>query len=297
LVLGLAPALVRANPPEPDPALEQADAPEASLEIISSALAIVVIAVPLDHEGQQSGPAIELGAPPITTTLAPGRWRLETRGRGYQPWTHELFIEAGVPQRIQAEPTLIEGALLELRAVNSASEGATVELDGVQLCSVPCSEMIAPGRHAIAIEKRRHKPLRNNFEVAQADELSFDVALQPATSRAPALVTGVVGLATLTTAVVFTVLSAEASSSLAADLAADVQYDQEDHRIDNGRRHAIVASAMYGVTGVVGGLTLYYLLRQAGRDSQAIKRRRSLAWQLDPSFGRHGGALALTVRF
>jgi hypothetical protein len=288
-VLGLTPALVRANPPEPDPAIEQAEASQVSVEIISSALAIVVVAVPLDGDGQPSGPAIELGAPPITTTLAPGRWRLETRGRGYQPWSRELQLEAGVEQRIQIEPTLIEDTLLELRAVNSAAEGATVELDGARLCSVPCSVGIAPGRHAITIGKRRYKPLRSNFDAAQADEITFDVALHPATSRAPALVTGIVGLGSLTTAIVFTVRSARASNSLEADLAAGVQYDQHDRRLENGQRDAVIATAMYGVTAVAGGLTLYYLLRQAGRDSQAIKRRRSLAWQFDP--------LALAVRF
>ena len=313
MVLGLTPWSVRAAPPDPEPVADPIEepvadaaieeppsvAPEAVIELISSARSIVVIATPLDEDAQPSGEPIELGAPPRSASLPAGRWRLETHGRGYQPWSRELELQAGVTQRVQVEPTLIDGALLELRAANSASEGATVELDGAPLCEVPCSETIEPGTHALTIRKRRHKPLRSTFVAVQADELVFDVELAPATSRAPALVTGTVALASLTTAVVFTIRSSQAARSLAADLEQHGQYDQDDRRLDNGRRDAIIASSMYGVTAAVGALTLYYLLRQSGRASQAQKHRRSLAgaWQLGPSFDRHGGSMTLRVEF
>lgn len=302
MVLGLTSQVVSAAPPG-DEADDEADssvvAPQPVLELISSALAIVVIAVPLDEQGQPRGDEIDLGAPPITTTLPPGRWRLETRGRGYQPWSRELELEAGVTQRVQVEPTLIEDALLELRAGNSAAEGATVELDGAALCRLPCSEAITAGRHDLTIRKRRHKLLRSSFVAVQADEFSFDVELAPATSRAPALVIGTVALASLTTAIVFTVRSSRSARSLAADLDNHVQYDQDDRRLHNGPRDAYIAAGMYGVTAALGALTLYYLLRQTGPASQAHKRRRSLAsaWQLSPSFDRHGGSFTLTVGF
>lgn len=311
-MLGLTPRIVSAAPPDPASPIEQPEppaedapelptsaAPQVSLELISSARAIVVIATPLDQHGQPSGDAIQLGAPPLTTTLPAGRWRLDTRGRGYHAWSRELVLEPGVDQRVQVEPTLIEGALLELRAANSASEGATVELDGVELCSLPCNEVITPGRHALSITKRKLGPLRSSFDAAQADELVFDVELAPAPSRAPAVVVGTVALGSLATAVAFTVRSSKAARSLADDLDRRVQYDQDDRRIDNGRRDAVIASAMYGVTAAVAGLTLYYLLRPGGAASKAEKQRRSLAgnWQLGPSFDRHGGALTLTVGF
>lgn len=112
--------------------------------------------------------------------------------------------------------------------------------------------------------------------------------------RAPALVTGTVGLASLTTAVVFTIRSSSYARSLAADLERRVQYDQDDRRLDLGRRDAIIASVMVGVTAAVGALTLYYLLR-----SKPQKRRRSSgsAWLPSPSFDRHGGSMTLRVEF
>lgn len=323
VVFGLTPRLLSAAPPDPEAPIEQPRAPaepepelappeptpshapeaenpetelaETQLEVISSARAILVIATPIDPQGQPSGDEIELGGPPLTTTLPAGRWRFETRGRGYQPWSRELELEAGVAQRLQVEPTLIEDALIELRAGNPASEGAIVELDGALLCTLPCSETLAPGNYELTIRKRRHKPLRSQLAAAQADEIEFDVELMPATSRAPALMTGTVGLATLTTALVFTIRSAKAARSLASDLDNHVQYDQHDRRLYHGRRDAIIASAMYGATAAVAGLTLYYLLRQVGPASQAQKRRRSLA--VSPSFDRHGGSFQLTVGF
>ena len=317
LVLGLTPGFADAAPPRveltiapasdqpPDPALDDpvelpSVAPQTGrLEIITSATSIRVRAVLISDAGQPLGSpsevVIDLGRPPIEATLPVGRWRLETEGRGYRPWSREIEIVADAETRVQVEPTLIDAALIELRAVDRSSEGAAVELDAVPLCILPCRASIEPGRHLLEITKRRKKPLRAWIDAAQADEIVIEVRLEPATSRAPAIVTGSVGLASLTTAIVFTARSAQTRRSLAADLNAGVQYDQQDRRIDNGRRDAIIATAMYGVTVAVGTLTFYYLLRQVGPASRAEKRRRSLA--VVPSFGPKAGGLVLTVGF
>jgi hypothetical protein len=218
-----------------------------------------------------------------------------------------IEVTAGHDLAVRVEPELIDGARLELPVGNPASEGATVTLDGVELCRIPCSETIEPGSHAIEIRKRRYKPLRGQLDAVQADAIQYDVTLERSTSRAPALVVGVVALASLTTALTFTGLSAHAYRSVAADLDANVQVDQDDPRIASGRNDAIVAAAMYGVTGAVGAMTLYYLLRQSGPASRAEKRRRSLAsgapgrrsspWMLSPGIGPRGAALTLTVGF
>ncbi|MFO7561581.1 MAG: hypothetical protein R6X02_02960, partial [Enhygromyxa sp.] len=90
--------------------------------------------------------------------------------------------------------------------------------------------------------------------------------------------------------IVFTIRSARASRWLAADLDARVQYDQDDLRLYQGRRDALVATSMYAVTAVVGTLAVVCALRPA---SQARRARRSLA----AGAGPRGGALVLTVRF
>jgi hypothetical protein len=295
LVLGFTPMIGRAAPgpaapetegqgpeaQEPEPEPTPGAAQPGRLEIITSALAIVVHAVALDRDR----PPIVLGSPPIALELPAGRYRIEAAGPGYHPWSRELAIQPGELVELQVEPELIDVARLELRVLDEASEGANVRLDGELLCALPCSADIEPGTHQIEIDKRRHKGLHFAVEAAQADEIEIDVKLEPATSRAPAIVTGGVALTSLTVAIGFTVRADKTRRSLAADLDALEQYDADDRRIDNGKRDAILATSLYGVTAAVGLLTLYYLLRQPGASSRADLHRRSLAgvrWQLSP---------------
>jgi hypothetical protein len=288
-VLGFTPMIGRAGPgPGISPAPEVAPEPPpkvverpGKLEIITSALAIVAQAIALDRDQ----PAIPLGSPPIAVELPAGRYRIEAAGPGYHPWARELEVRPGELIELQVEPELIDVARLELRALGEASEGAEVSLDGVVLCTLPCSKEIEPGSHRIDIDKRRHKSLHFAVDVAQADAIEIDVQLEPAVSRAPAIVTGVVGLTSLTVAIGFSVRASNTRRSLGSDLDNLVQYDADDRRIDNGKRDAVIATSLYGVTAAVGLLTLYYLLRQPGASSRADLRRRSLAglrWQLTP---------------
>lgn len=280
-----APGAETAPEPEPEVAPESAPDPGATqagrLEILTSAIAIVVHAIALDREQ----PPIRLGSPPIALELPAGRYRIEAAGPGYHPWSRELEIGAGEFVQLQVEPELIDVARLELRALGEASEGAEVRLDGTLLCTLPCSSDIEPGSHVVEIDKRRHKRLQFAVDVAQADALEIDVQLEPATSRAPAIVTGGVALTSLTVAIGFSVRADRTRRSLTNDLEALEQYDADDRRIDNGKRDAVLATSLYGVTAAVGLLTLYYLLRQPGASSRADLRRRSLAgvrWQLAP---------------
>src|SRR5690606_9458921 len=110
------------DPPVNDP---PSVAPETGeLMIFTTAASINFSATPIDDAGQPVGSPVNLGMSPIAVELAPGRWRLETEGRGYQPWSQEVEIVTGGVARFQFEPELIEGALLELRAVDETSQGA-----------------------------------------------------------------------------------------------------------------------------------------------------------------------------
>lgn len=299
-MVGLTSSVARAAPGDG----EVGDASETAraagqLHIVTSALAIVVLAEPLDREREP----IELGSPPIAVELPAGRYRITATGPGYRPWAGELEVRGGQVHELQVEPELIEVARVELRAANEAAEGASVLLDGEPLCELPCSRELAPGRHQLDIDKRRHKGLRFALDLQQADSLIVDVALEPATSRAPAIVTGAVALTSLTVAIGFTVSAVNTRNSLAADLDGFVQYDADDRRFDNGRRDAVVATSLYGVTAAVGLMTLYYLLRQTGPSSRADMQRRSLAggfgrrWALVPAWAPNGAGVVGAVRF
>ncbi|EDM73753.1 hypothetical protein PPSIR1_15435 [Plesiocystis pacifica SIR-1] len=284
---GQPPASRDEAPPVADDAIEpvpiRAPAPRptsGALHVESTAHGARLVAESLDDD--TGGPStVELGPLPVHASLPAGRWRLRTESAGYQPWSLDVTIVAGEPLTLEVEPELIEDAWLELRAANEASEGAEVSLDGELLCGLPCRERVEPGKHRVAVRKRRHKPLDFPLRMNQADEVTLDVRLQPSTSRAPAVLTGALGLTTLVAGVTFTTLGVQAQRSLAADLDGFGQYDRDDPRFENGRRDLNVGIAMWGATAGLTALTLYYLLHQPGEASRADKRRRNLAVQLD----------------
>lgn len=247
----------------------------------------------------QPGESVDLGAVPIDTKLAQGRWRIRVEGEGYQPWSREVDVRAGEVTELSPDPPLIEGAWLTVIAETEGSEGAEVFLDGDLLCSLPCRVLIEPGDRTLTIRKRLRKPLEFQLQVVQADSIELAVTLKQATSRAPAIITGTVGLGALATGIGFTVAANRTRRSLANDLANEVQYDANDHRIADGRRDAVVAGAMYGIAGAVGALTLFYLLRQPGVASRGDLRRRSLAldWSIAPAVGRGSVGLTGVLRF
>jgi hypothetical protein len=291
VVLALTSMTATAAPPDGE--IDEPAQP-GTLKLVTTAVSIVVRVIPLDRELAP----IELGVPPIAAELPAGRYRVEVEGPGYRDWARDVELRPGEDLELQAEPELISGARLELRASDEASEGASVSLDGAKLCELPCREDIEPGLHQVEIRKRRHKRLAFPVEVTQADEVVIDVTLERATSRAPAVITGAFTVTSLAVAIAFTVRSDQTRRSLAADLDALEQYDADDRRIDNGRRDAVIAASMYGVTAAVGLLTLYYLLRQPGPRSRAEKRQRNLArWQLVPALGPTGGGVLGRVEF
>ncbi|NVB43208.1 PEGA domain-containing protein [Pseudenhygromyxa sp. WMMC2535] len=321
-VLGLTSATVSAAPPSdthsegeqeapaaaPDTAsasvpMETAAPSEAHLHVESTARGARLFAEFLgEGKGESEAEPIDLGRLPVEeAALAPGRWRLRVVDPGYQEWSQEIDLRAGERLELVVEPELIEGAYLEARAADAASEGARLLLDGETLCTLPCRELIAPGDYRVEISKRRKKPLEFPLTVVQADEVVLEVSLEPATSRAPALITGSVALTTLAVGIGFTIAADRQRRELATELADHVQFDGSDPRIERGRRNAIIAGALYGVTGVAAGLTLFYLLRQTGVASRAQKHRRSLAgrpsWMLAPAVGETHFGLAGELRF
>lgn len=299
VVVGLTPATGRATqPPEiatpessPKPQPQPKPAGAGMLTIATTAVSIVVRAAALEREQ----PVIELGSPPISAELPAGRYRIEAEGPGYEPWSREVEILPGEALTLSVEPELIGGARLILRAGDEASVGASVSLDGARVCELPCDVEIEPGQHQVEISKRRTKGLAFPIDVTQADEVVLDVTLEPATSRAPAIVTGAVALTSLGVALGYSIHAEATRRSLAADLESLAQYDADDRRIVHGRRDVVIASSLYGAAAVAGALTLYYLLRQPGRRSRADKRKRNLA--LVPSFGPRGAGLFGVVAF
>jgi len=280
-------------------AIVPAPARVGTLDIQSTADGVHVSARALNVPRHPSAaPSVDLGPLPVSASLEPGTWELSIDSPGYEPWSRQVNILAGGHTSLVVEPELISGAWLEVRAVSEDEVDAVLSLDGDLVCTLPCRVMVEPGSRQLEIVKRRYKPLAVVLDVVQADEIHLDVTLEPATSRAPAVVTGAVGLVTLGTAVVFTVRAARTRRALAAD----IEVDERDPRIVDRRRDMAVAGAMYGVSAAIGALTLFYLLRQPGVASRAGMKRWNLAgrelwWRVGPEVGPTVVGVGGEIRF
>lgn len=292
LVLALTPARAGAQAPEPS---DSAPIAQGLGRLVLEGSAAGVEVVIRDPEGRERS----LGQLPLSVDLPAGSFELIVDEPGYRPWRTSVEIPAGVEVRVAVEPELIDEALVIAEDVSELAIGAELRIDGDTVCTLPCRTTLSPGDHRVEILKRKTKPLAFDLEVKQADRIDLDVELERATSRAPAIITGSVGLGCLGTAIFFTVRADRTRRSLADDLANHGQYDGSDSRIDVGRRDAVIASAMIGVTVIATGLTLYYLLRQNGDPSRVEKRRQTLAhnWQLAPGLGPTGAGLFGALRF
>ncbi len=291
LALALAPARAEARePPSESAPLAQG---QGRLHLDGSAAGVEVVI--RDPTGRERS----LGRVPLSVDLPPGSFELRVDEPGYLPWRSPVEIVAGRETTIAVEPELIDEALVIVEDISESSVGAELRVDGDPLCTLPCRSSLSPGDHHVEIHKRKMKPLSFELEVKQADRIELVVELERATSRAPAIITGSVTLGCLGTAIIFTVRADRTRRSLAEDLANHVQYDADDSRLDVGRRDAVIASALVGVTVIAAGLTLYYLLRQPGNPSRVEKRRQTHAsrWMLAPAISPSGAGLFGALRF
>lgn len=298
LALSLAPSLALAGPPSSDETLptsaaerDEALAQQGLARLILDGSAVGVEVVIHDEQGRERS----LGEVPLALEVPAGRFELSVDEPGYLPWRTSIALAPGESLRVAVEPELIDVGMIIATPASDTAVGAELFVDGERACKLPCRTTATPGRHRVEIRKRKYKPVSFELELAQADEVALDVTLERATSRAPAIITGSVALVSLGTAIAFTARADATRRELAADLAAHHQYDAQDARIDVGRRDALIGSGLFGVTAVVGALTLYYLLRQPGMPSRVEKRRKTLA--LVPSFGPYGGGVIGEVRF
>lgn len=296
LVLALTPTSSPASEPPATEARE--DAPpgpgQGRLILDGSAVGVEVVI----RDAQEPGRERSLGRVPLTIDLPAGHFELSVDEPGYVPWRAPIEIVEGVATSVAVEPELIDVGLIVAEQVSESAIGAELRIDGERACALPCRTTATPGNHRVEIRKRKHKPLVFELELTQADSVELVVTLERATSRAPAIITGSVAAVALGTAIVFTARADATRRSLAADLADHTQYDATDARIDVGRRDAVIGSALFGVTAIAAGLTLYYLLRQPGEPSRVEKRRKTLAaGQLVPAIGPSGAGLVGEFRF
>ncbi len=249
---------------------------------------------PVEQDDQSDAP---VGNTPFSNQIQPGVWSLRVSKDGYKGHEQEIEILQGKVKTVSVELQPVEFIEVNFKPKDPASRGAEVAIEGDQgvLCLVPCSTELPPGSHQLVITKKGMKPLRFNISGNKAEAVELTVALQPATRRYPAIVTGVLMAGTAATGIGFGIMAARTKSGIQSDLDQTVQIDKTDPRVNEGKRHAIIADVMFGATALLGALTIYYLVRKTGKPSSGDKQQRSLT--LAPAASPVGAGLVGGLQF
>lgn len=136
------------------------------------------------------------GNTPVTVNLTRGDHRIRLVLDGYA--TEEQSVTVG-SSRQTLSFRMIPMARVEITAASDTAQGATVNIDGEAVGTVPITHALDPGRHQVEVERQGHETYSRWLEVSAGQSYSLAVALQPSTAqRGTLLVGGAVSGATVT---------------------------------------------------------------------------------------------------
>ena len=236
-----------------------------------------------------------VGKTPYSGHLRPGMRKIIVERDGYEPITKEMEIVAGKTHVVEVKLVRVRHGWIKVSG--ETTQGAVIKVDGKRFaCSgFPCRGAVPTGRHIVSVDRPDFKPYSKEIYVNQAEEVQLRVRLNPKPSRLSAYITLGIAGALLGAGIGAGIYSSNQSDSLQQDLANGVLYDANDSRIDKGRISAIVANSLYGVSGLVAILGVYYLFRDEGPDSYGDTQRTNLA--ITPSLSPQMAGVTGQVRF
>jgi hypothetical protein len=236
-----------------------------------------------------------VGITPYSGWLRPGKQQITVKRDGYEPFVKDVNVTAGEVHEVEA--TLTKVTYGWLKVTGKTTKGAVIKVGGKPITceEYPCRTKLAQGSYKVQLEREGFKSYAHDVEVTQATETQLLVKLNPKPSRIKAYVTFGVATLLLTGGIVTGVISNNAKSELQADLDAGKIYDSDDPRITKGKVTSIVANSLFGLSGLVAGLGVYYLFRNVGPDSIGETRRSKIA--ITPTLGPGAAGLSGKVRF
>jgi hypothetical protein len=236
-----------------------------------------------------------VGTTPYTGWLRPGKHKIIVERDGYQTYTREVSVTAGDVHVVNAK--LEKVTFGWLKVTGKTTQNATVKVDGkpVSCAEYPCRTQLSQGSHKVVLEREGYKNYEHQVDISQATETQLAVRLNPKPSRLKAYISFGVSAALLTGGIVAGVMSRNRKNDLESDLDSGRIFDSSDSRITEGKITSIVANSLFGLSGLVGALGIYYLFRNEGPDSFGETRMNKIAVQ--PTLGPDLAGLTGKVRF
>jgi len=244
-----------------------------------------------------------VGRTPYTGWLRPGKHKIIVERNGYQAFNKEVNITAGDVHVVDARLSKVTYGWLKV--TGKTTDGAEIKVNGktVKCPEYPCRTQLPEGSYKIALERAGYKSYKHDLKVSQATETQLAVRLNPKPSRLNAYITFGVSAALLAGAITAGVMSRNRKDALQSDLDSGKIYDSSDPRIKEGKITSIVANSLFGLSGLVGALGVYYMFRNVGPDSYGETRVNKIAdkanpkWMLQPTLGPDVAGISGKVRF
>ncbi len=209
-------------------------------------------AVFLDNKGQG-----QVGTTPWGNVLSTGKHTFWVEKPGYKIIKQEFDIALAEQKRIDLELERMSfGSLL----VKSNVEGAKVFVDGQFLGPAPLEEQVSPGSHKVKIEAEGLKDYETDVVVSRGQQTKTLVRLNNKPSRTSAWVSLGFSAALFIGGGVAGFMALDLNNELDAARNSG-RLTNDDPRILKGFLWALSADIAFGVGAVVGGLCIYYFLR------------------------------------
>jgi PEGA domain len=236
-----------------------------------------------------------VGPTPFSGWLRPGKQKITVKRDGYTPYVKVVKIVAGDVHDVDAR--LKKVTFGWLKVTGQSTQGAKIKVNGKPItCEEhPCRAKLSEGTYKVELERDGYKAYSHQLKVTQATETQLAVRLNLKPSRVKAYVSFGVAAALLGGAIATGVISRNAKDSLEEDLASGRIYDSEDDRITEGKVTSIIANSLFGVSGLVAALGVYYLFRDVGPDSYGETRINKIA--VTPTLGPRSAGLSGQWRF
>lgn len=197
------------------------------------------------------------GTTPFEAPTPIGTHRVWVERPGYQ--VEELEAEVGIGEDVTLRVDLTRVDFGRLRVVGNIA-GSRVLVDGQQVGTVPFEGQVSAGPHRVRVESDGMKAYETNVTIRNGQLTPMRVRLRPDVGRGGGIVTAVFAGILLAGGVTTAVIGSELRSSLAAEQD-EGRLASDDPRLDHGLILYIVADAAFGLSVVLGGLALFYLIQ------------------------------------
>src|SRR4029079_16755192 len=226
---------------------------------------------------------------------------------GYDPVVREIDVLPGTATQHNFD---MQAAQKGWVAINGRGiSGGRLIIDEKFACAIPCRTEVAPGKHAILVEKDGMEDYESDMEIPRGVETNIEVRMSPRPPRTRVITTAIVAAVLIGGGGYVGRLSQQNKDSINSDIASGVLVDSGDPRFLRGKVEAIGADALYGVgahsavhswsvlcgVGAIVAVTAVVGFFSHGPDSTAVTDSKKISFV--PTMGSDGGGLSLWGHF